>query len=137
MSTLSVGTIKSISSAAPVFQNTSGTEKGQLAKLWCNFNGTGAVAIKDSFNVSSITDEGTGQYSVNFTNAMGDTNYCAGGCIKEKTDNSATSVIFMLGKLTSDADGYTTTKLRVSSAAYVNDSLYDSATINVFIFGDN
>ena len=62
MSTLAVGTIKSISSAAPVFQNTSGTEKGQLAKAWVNFNGTGTVAIRDSFNVSSITDVGTGQY---------------------------------------------------------------------------
>ena len=55
MSTLNVGTIKSISSAAPVFQNTSGTEKGQLAKAWVNFNATGTAAIRDSFNVSSIT----------------------------------------------------------------------------------
>ena len=70
MSTLAVGTIKSISSAAPVFQNTSGTEKGQLAKSWINFNGSGTIAIRDSFNVSSIADEGTGQYQVNFTNNM-------------------------------------------------------------------
>ena len=38
MSTLAVGTIKSISSAAPVFQNTSGVEKGQLAKAWVTYN---------------------------------------------------------------------------------------------------
>jgi hypothetical protein len=41
-----------------------------------NFNGTGTVAIRASFNVSSITDNGTGNYTVNFTNSMPDTNYC-------------------------------------------------------------
>ena len=78
MSTLAVGTIKSISSAAPVFQNTSGTEKGQLAKAWVNFNGTGTVAIRDSFNVGSITDNGTGDYDVNFSNSFSDSNYALG-----------------------------------------------------------
>jgi hypothetical protein len=45
------------------------------AKAWVNFNGTGTVAIRASFNVSSITDNGTGDYTVNFTTAMQDTNY--------------------------------------------------------------
>jgi hypothetical protein len=40
-----------------------------------NFNGTGTVAIRASFNVSSITDNGTGAYAVNFTTAMTDANY--------------------------------------------------------------
>tara|TARA_R100000700_G_C3042823_1_gene65959 strand:+ start:12 stop:428 length:417 start_codon:yes stop_codon:yes gene_type:complete len=70
MSTLNVGTIKSLGSSAPIFQNSSGVEKGQLARAWVNFDGTGTVAIKDSFNVSSITDNGTGDYFVNFTVAM-------------------------------------------------------------------
>jgi hypothetical protein len=47
------------------------------ARAWVNFNGTGTVAIRASGNVSSITDGGTGTYTVNFTNAMPDTNYCA------------------------------------------------------------
>ena len=45
------------------------------AKAWVNFNGTGTVAIRQSYNVSSITDNGTGDYTVNFTNAMTDANY--------------------------------------------------------------
>jgi hypothetical protein len=45
------------------------------AKAWVNFNGTGTVAIRAAFNVSSITDNGTGTYTVNFTNAMVDANY--------------------------------------------------------------
>ena len=45
-------------------------------RAWVNFNGTGAVAIRASGNVSSITDNGTGSYTVNFTTAMPDANYC-------------------------------------------------------------
>ena len=52
-----------------------GAVKGS-AKAWVNFNGTGVVAIRASFNVSSITDNGTGRYAVNFTTAMADANYC-------------------------------------------------------------
>ena len=47
------------------------------AKAWVNFNGTGTVAIRASGNVSSITDNGTGNYTVNFTTAMVDADYCA------------------------------------------------------------
>jgi hypothetical protein len=46
------------------------------ARTWVNFNGTGTVAIRASGNVSSITDNGTGDYTLNFTTAMPDTNYC-------------------------------------------------------------
>lgn len=45
------------------------------AKVWANFNGTGTIAIRDSFNSSSLTDNGTGDYSVNLTNNMSDVNY--------------------------------------------------------------
>jgi len=48
---------------------------GNACKAWVNFNGTGTVAIRDSYNVSSITDNGTGDYTVNFTDAMSDANY--------------------------------------------------------------
>lgn len=47
------------------------------AKAWVNFNGTGTVAIRASGNVASITDGGTGTYTVNFTNALADANYSA------------------------------------------------------------
>ena len=44
-------------------------------RAWVNFNGAGTVAIRESGNVSSITDNGTGDYTVNFTNALADANY--------------------------------------------------------------
>ena len=54
-------------------------EASGLCKAWVNFNGTSTVAIRASYNVSSITDNGTGDYTVNFTTAMPDANYtCAG-----------------------------------------------------------
>jgi len=49
----------------------------QAVKAWVNFNGTGTVAIRASYNVASITDRGTGEFTVNFTTAMPDANYCA------------------------------------------------------------
>ena len=48
------------------------------SKAWVNFNGTGVVAIRANFNVSSITDNGTGDYTVNFTTALADANYAIG-----------------------------------------------------------
>jgi hypothetical protein len=75
MSTLVIGAVKSNSTSPPTFQNTNGTEIGTLCRAWVNFNGTGTVAIRQSFNVSSITDNGTGDYTVNFSTAMPDADY--------------------------------------------------------------
>lgn len=47
------------------------------AKAWVNFNGTGTVAIRAAFNVTSITDNGVGDYTVNFTSPLADANYSA------------------------------------------------------------
>jgi hypothetical protein len=48
-----------------------------IAKAWVNFNGTGTIAARDSENVSSLTDNGTGIYNVNFSNAFGAADYAA------------------------------------------------------------
>ena len=64
----------------------------RMAKAWVNFNGTGTVAIRDSYNVSSITDNGLGLYNVNFTVAMANTNYCAvGGATTDSTGTGSAS----------------------------------------------
>ncbi len=54
------------------------TAGGNAVKAWVNFNGTGTVAIRASYNVSSITDNGTGDYTVNFATALADANYSVG-----------------------------------------------------------
>ncbi len=58
-------TVSTVSGTAPLY----------MCRAWVNFNGTGTVAINASGNVSSITDNGTGDYTVNFTTAMVDANY--------------------------------------------------------------
>jgi hypothetical protein len=60
--------------SAPALGNI-GTAPVYAARAWVNFNGTGTVAIRESGNVSSITDRGTGAYTVNFTTAMSDASY--------------------------------------------------------------
>jgi len=50
-----------------------------VCRAWVNFNGTGTVAIRTSFNVTSITDNNTGDYTVNFTTAISDANYAVTG----------------------------------------------------------
>ena len=75
MSTLVVNTVKAQSgTAAPVFQNSSGSEIGTLCKAWVNFASSNA-AIRDSFNVSTVSDNGTGNYTVNFATAFSDDDY--------------------------------------------------------------
>lgn len=76
MSTLKVATIQDTSG------NNSSTPSevaNGRAKAWINFNGSGTVAIRDDYNVSSLTDVGTGQYTVNFTSALPHSNYAAVG----------------------------------------------------------
>ena len=65
---------------ADTIQNTSGgavtLTKQYAIKIWINFNGTSTIAIRDSFNVSGIVDEGTGDYTTTFTNSMSSGDYC-------------------------------------------------------------
>ena len=70
MSTLKVTTIRDLSNGTAV-------DVPNAAKAWVNFNGTGTVAIRASYNVTSITDHGTGDYTVNFTTALTDANYAS------------------------------------------------------------
>ena len=59
------------------------------AKAWVNFNGTGTVAIRGSFNVSSLVDNATANYTINFTTAMSDANYCPTGMAGNSATNPA------------------------------------------------
>jgi hypothetical protein len=59
-----------------VLATPTGSAPAYLCRAWVTFNGMGTVAISGSGNVSSVTDNGTGSYTVNFTTAMSDANYC-------------------------------------------------------------
>ena len=105
--------VQSSTSGAPTFNNTSGTQIGTLCRAWVNFNGTGTVAIRASFNVSSITDNGTGDYTVNFTTAMPDANFSAvpqSGEVSGGDNNSNARVT---------ATSTSTTRIAVKNASFV------------------
>jgi hypothetical protein len=86
-------------------------------RAWVNFNGTGTVAIRASGNVSSITDNGTGDYTVNFSNSMPDVNYSVSGSAAWTTagwgnvfgmDSAATSTTsFRIKSIAMDGNAYT------------------------------
>jgi hypothetical protein len=114
MSTLKVSTL----------QNLSGTEV-YTAKAWVNFNGTGTVAIRASGNVSSITDNGTGDYTLNFTTALQDANYSISGSCS--TPGTASGIF--IAPITSVP---TTTAIRIAivNTAFNNaDLTYVTATV--------
>ena len=76
--TVQSSALRSLSAnTAPVFRDSAGAEIGTLCRAWVNFSaGTGVPVPRASFNVSSITDNGVGNFTINFTTAMPDVNYC-------------------------------------------------------------
>jgi hypothetical protein len=97
------------------------------AKAWVNFNGTGTVAIRASFNVSSITDNGVGDYTVNFTTAMVDANYAV-VCTRQVGTNSIYSRIFGQNGNTNPAAG------SVRTYSFYNGSGADAAEDIAYAF---
>jgi hypothetical protein len=97
-------------------------------KAWVNFNGTGTVAIRDSLNVSSVTDNGAGDYTVNFTTAMPDANYAVtAACFVNSTVGSPIAVF-----------DYTTSSVRIKTSRHDanNGAFYDADPISVVIVGN-
>jgi len=95
-------------------------------RAWVNFNGTGTVAIRASGNVSSITDNGTGDYTVNFTTAMPDANYAV-ACMAGGTSSVGWSRL-------ADTPAPTTSAYRIYVANSGGTALLDAAFVNVAVF---
>ena len=95
-------------------------------RAWVNFNGTGTVAIRASGNVSSITDNGTGDYTINFTTAMPDANYAV-ACMAGGTSSVGWSRL-------ADTPAPTTSAYRIYVANSGGTALLDAAFVNVAVF---
>ena len=122
MSTLRVNTL----------QDATGSNQPAMvgaAKAWVNFNGTGTVAIRAAFNVSSITDNGTGIYTINFTTAMPDTNYSWAGGVPRDAGGYLASVNAQY------AGTYTTAALQIITNNASGGGLYfDYPIVTVQVF---
>jgi len=62
------------------------------AKAWVNFNGQGTIAARDSFNLASLTDNGDGDYTITFSNNMGNANYIINGTGEQLSSNDSVVV---------------------------------------------
>jgi len=126
MSTLKTNTIQHLTSG---FNNVvahtdgAGTANAVHARAWVNFNGTGVVAIRAQFNVSSITDQGTGSYRVNLTNAMPDANYAAFG--SDARDTSGSQVGTFISNISSSS---------VDVAELTGGTFFDSNNVACVVF---
>ena len=87
----SSGTVATAESTLSQF-NATGSAPVYACRAWVNFNGTGTVAIRASGNVSSITDNGTGDYTVNMTTALQDANYAVTGSSGGQASTSIGSI---------------------------------------------
>mgnify|MGYP000439092902 CR=1 FL=1 len=104
------------------------------AKAWVNFNGTSTVAIRASNNVASITDNGSGDYTANFTSAITDANYAVTTGFTPYTSTNFTTYGAIHGSAASGATTKTTSAIRVEYKNVASDSdFYDAAEINVVI----
>jgi len=108
--------------------STATTIGGATAQAWVNFNGTGTIAIRSSFNVSSITDNGVGDYIINFTTAMPNTNYATLSTCSTDSDNPT---IMNLQGTTGSA---TTSSVRIQTAKQNTGASADRTVVNAVIF---
>lgn len=123
MSTIKATTLSNLAGSQTVPMDT--VAQGS-SKAWVNFNGTGTVAIRRAFNVSSITDNGTGDYTVNFTNAMVDASYAAAF-----SQLGATANIIINGE---NNVAPATTSLRIGARVTATSALIDVVFITAVIF---
>jgi hypothetical protein len=117
-----------VANTPPTIQDSAGTQIGTFCRAWVNFNGTtvtnpaSMTGVRASFNVSSILDNGTGDYTVNFTTAMPDINYAV-------VANTRTNGVVMF-----PADISSGSSVNIQTKISSTLALTDYSTVNVAIF---
>jgi len=99
------------------------------AKLWCNW--AGSATVNNSFNTASITDNGTGNFSVNTTNAFANVNYCRAGFVLNTAGTSG--IVINSTTAITQTDSTTVVSIEVT---YFNDGAIDGNRDEVIVHGD-
>lgn len=120
-SVLNVDTIADKAGTGPV-----GLTKQSAAKAWVNLNGTSTIAARDSFNVSSLDDDGTGIYGVNFTSSFNNGDYSA-----TSTTGGGGAINIPYDDYTQTAGSYTIAIRRTDTSAF-----FDASRIHYSMNGD-
>jgi hypothetical protein len=122
-----------VANTPPTIQDSAGTQIGTFCRAWVNFNGTtntgGFCTIRASFNVTSVADNGTGNYTVNFTTAMPDVNYATMISAQEVSAGSRDGFLQIRGGGT-----YSTSAVQIFSGVVNAFNAVDSAIVCVSVF---
>jgi len=119
------------SDADGVAIGTGGINQARIAKAWVNFDGTGTVAIRSGYNVSSITDDGTGRYDVNFSTAMTDNDYSVVSDGRNDTDdNDTTNFVAIRG------EALATSKFGIRGSNGNGSGARDHEMVSAIVFGN-
>ena len=138
MSTLKVNNIQTASGGSN--STPEQIEQGR-AKAWINFNGTTVTSapdmtgVNDSFNISSITDNGTGDFTISFSNAFSNANYAVVACNGRQSQSNSTNAFVI--QVQEENTPKTTGLFRIASLGtntYLN--LVDPNSANIAVFGD-
>jgi hypothetical protein len=121
-----LSTVKNVTITDSGTTVTGKVDTSNTAKVWVNFNNN--TTIRDSHNVSSVTDNGTGDATINFTNNLANANYSAIASAMNGSINNNYSALFL-------PVAYSTSSFRCLNVNYV-DSPRDGEYINLQIFGD-
>jgi len=132
MSELRADTITGSDGTSPVTLT-----KQSAAKAWINFNGTGTITARGSLNLSTLVDNGQGDYTVNFTNAFGAADYTVSGTASGNAD----AIRGYTGFMAADANNAPTasalrTKFGLGSTGSANGQLYDGVYNTILNHGD-
>jgi len=103
----------------------------QVARVWCNFNGTGTISVNDSYNVSSLTDSGAGKYFVNFSITMANSSFAAVADGQGSLDDSDGSTNATIRRI-----AFTTTQAGIRGQATSNSGYYDLVKCFLIVFGE-
>ena len=137
MSTLNVDALVGNTSANAITVRGEGSATTSLqqglAKVWVNFNGTGTIAARGSFNMTSLTDNGTGDYTTTFANDFGDANYCFNG---NSMREGSRSHVHSQGSATAYAAGSYRGITGYVSGTNGEDTANDSDIANRAFYGD-
>ena len=115
------------------------TTRLRIAKAWVNFNGTTSPGtIRSSYNVSSVTKNGTGDYTINFTTALADANYSIVGTSSRATvtGNDSAAITAELMNPGNTFSLKSTTQVRIVTIDNNSDAYYDAFSCNILVFGN-
>lgn len=121
----------SVTGTPPQFNDGTGTQTGTLCRAWVNYKGTSTQSIRASFNVSSVTYNASGYYTINLTNAMPDANY---SCVTSVSNPGGAFGVVQINSDNAFGDvAPTTSAIRIGIVFY-NYTYTNSAYINAAIF---